>query len=76
MPLPIKRIRKATADNALSVLILTSEVTKQIADIMQFPPAQAAAGVLLLVFETIQVRKRPRSTATARHGTAFCDRGS
>ncbi|EIW56653.1 uncharacterized protein TRAVEDRAFT_49473 [Trametes versicolor FP-101664 SS1] len=54
MPLPIKRIRKATADNALSVLILTSEVTKQIADIMQFPPAQAAAGVLLLVFETIQ----------------------
>ncbi|KAI0632872.1 hypothetical protein C8Q77DRAFT_1263022 [Trametes polyzona] len=54
MPLPIKRIRKTTVDNALSALILTSEVTKEIADVMQFPPAQAAAGVLLLVFETIQ----------------------
>ncbi|KAI0370861.1 hypothetical protein BV20DRAFT_943216 [Pilatotrama ljubarskyi] len=55
MPLPIKIIRRAvTVNNALAALTVTSEVTKQIADIMQFPPAQAAAGVLLLVFETIQ----------------------
>ncbi|KAJ8482575.1 hypothetical protein ONZ51_g5267 [Trametes cubensis] len=54
MPLPIKRIRKVTADDALGALIATSAVTKEIADIMQFPPAQAAAGILLLVFQTIQ----------------------
>ncbi|KAI0668853.1 hypothetical protein C8Q78DRAFT_212859 [Trametes maxima] len=54
MPLRMVKIRKATADNALNVLVMTSAVTKEIADIMSFPPAQAAAGVLLLVFETIQ----------------------
>ncbi|KAH9893932.1 hypothetical protein C8Q73DRAFT_774184 [Cubamyces lactineus] len=54
MPLPIKRIRRVTADDALGALIATSAVTKEIADIMQFPPAQAAAGILLLVFQTIQ----------------------
>ncbi|KAI0830157.1 hypothetical protein BC628DRAFT_1473071 [Trametes gibbosa] len=55
MPLRVvKKIRKPTIDNALSVLVLTSSVTKEIADVMQFPPAQAAAGILLLVFETIQ----------------------
>ncbi|KAH9856382.1 hypothetical protein C2E23DRAFT_882451 [Lenzites betulinus] len=55
MPLRVvKKIRKSTLDNALSVLVLTSSVTKEIADVMQFPPAQAAAGILLLVFETIQ----------------------
>ncbi|KAI0776820.1 hypothetical protein BD413DRAFT_610404 [Trametes elegans] len=54
MPLKIVKIRRPTVDDALNGLILTSSVTKEIADIMQFPPAQAAAGVLLLVFETIQ----------------------
>lgn len=55
MPLPPKKICKAAADNALSVLIVASEVTKQIADVIQFPPAQAAARILLLIFETIQM---------------------
>ncbi|KAL7278617.1 hypothetical protein ACG7TL_007618 [Trametes sanguinea] len=54
MPLKIVKIRKVTADDALNALVATSAVSKQIADIMQFPPAQAAAGILLLVFETIQ----------------------
>ncbi|KAI8972561.1 hypothetical protein BD414DRAFT_425575 [Trametes punicea] len=54
MPFKIIKIRKVTADDAISALVATSAVSKQLADIMQFPPAQAAAGVLLLVFETIQ----------------------
>ncbi|KAI0651288.1 hypothetical protein C8Q79DRAFT_1004593 [Trametes meyenii] len=58
MPLRMIKVRKVTADNALNVLVLTSAVTKEIADIMSFPPAQAAAGVLLLVFETIQSNRQ------------------
>ncbi|KAI9057558.1 hypothetical protein FKP32DRAFT_1615265 [Trametes sanguinea] len=54
MPLKAIKIRKVTTDDALNALVATSAVSKQIADIMQFPPAQAAAGILLLVFETIQ----------------------
>ncbi|RDX41179.1 hypothetical protein OH76DRAFT_1489711 [Lentinus brumalis] len=48
------RASKLTANDALSALIATSSVTKEIADLLQFTPAKAAAGVLLLIFETLK----------------------
>lgn len=54
--MPLRYVRKRlTAENALSVAVATTAVTREIADMLQFPPARAAAGVLLLIFKTIQV---------------------
>ena len=55
--MPLRYIRKQlTAENALSVAVATTSVTRELADMLQFPPARAAAGILLLIFQTIQVR--------------------
>ncbi|RPD77045.1 hypothetical protein L226DRAFT_483343 [Lentinus tigrinus ALCF2SS1-7] len=48
------RPSKLTANDALSALIATSSVTREIADLLQFAPAKAAAGILLLIFETVK----------------------
>ncbi|KAI0717740.1 hypothetical protein C8T65DRAFT_571587 [Cerioporus squamosus] len=48
------RTGKLTANDALGALIATSSVTKEIADLLQFTPAKAAAGILLLIFETLK----------------------
>ncbi|PSR79848.1 hypothetical protein PHLCEN_2v6894 [Hermanssonia centrifuga] len=42
-------------ENALSVALATTAVTRELADMCQFPPVRAAAGLLLLIFQTIQV---------------------
>lgn len=54
--MPLRYVKKRlTAENALSVAIATTAVTRELADMTQFPPARAAAGLLLLIFQTIQV---------------------
>ena len=54
--MPLRYVRKAfTTENALSVAVGTTAVARELADILQVPPARAAAGVLLLIFKTIQV---------------------
>ncbi len=46
---------KFSTDDALSALITASSVTRDISDMLQFTPAKAAASILLLIFQTIQV---------------------
>ena len=47
--------RRFTAKNALTVAVATTSMTYELADIFQFPPARAATGILLLIFQTIEV---------------------
>ena len=47
-------IRKISGKDALQGLIATSSAAKEVADLLQFAPAKAAAGVLLLILETIK----------------------
>ena len=57
--MPLRYVRKRlTAENALSVAVATTSVTRELADMLQFPPARAAASILLLIFQTIQVSIR------------------
>lgn len=35
--------------------VATAEVGREISDLLQFPPARAATGILLVIFKTIQV---------------------
>lgn len=49
-------VRRVSGKDALSALIATSNVAREIADLLQCAPAKAAAGILLVIFETIQVR--------------------
>jgi hypothetical protein len=56
MPLRYVR-RRLTAENALAVAVATTSITNELADMLQFPPARAATGILLLIFKTIQVRE-------------------
>ena len=49
-------VRRLSGKDALNGLIATSSVTKEVADLLQFMPLKAAASLLLLVLETIQVR--------------------
>lgn len=54
--MPLRYVRKRlTAENVLSVAVTTTAITRELTDMLQFPPASAAAGVLLLIFRTIQV---------------------
>lgn len=54
--MPLRYIRsKITSGNALSVAVATAEVGREISDLLQFPPARAATGILLVIFKTIQV---------------------
>lgn len=58
--MPLRYVRsKLSADSALSVAVATTSITKELADMLQFPPARAAAGILLLIFQTIQVSSLP-----------------
>ncbi|OBZ74650.1 hypothetical protein A0H81_05439 [Grifola frondosa] len=60
--MPLRYIRsKVSADNAFNVVIATTAVTREIADLLQFPPAKAAASILLMVFQTIQSIQTNRS---------------
>ncbi|OCH91320.1 hypothetical protein OBBRIDRAFT_887032 [Obba rivulosa] len=60
--MPLRYIRsKVTAGAVLNVAITTTSVTKELADILQFPPASAAAALLLCIFETIQSLQTNRS---------------
>ncbi|THH31372.1 hypothetical protein EUX98_g2807 [Antrodiella citrinella] len=53
--MPLRYVRsKLTAVNALSVAVATTAITKELADMAQFPPAKAAASLLLVIFQTIQ----------------------
>ncbi|KAI0742707.1 hypothetical protein C8Q80DRAFT_1221158 [Daedaleopsis nitida] len=47
-------VRRVTGKDALSALIATSSITREIADLLQFAPAKAAASILLVIFETIK----------------------
>ena len=47
-------IRSLSAKDALTGLIATSSAAKEVADMLQFMPAKAAASILLLIFETIK----------------------
>lgn len=54
--MPIRYVRKTlTSENVLNVAVVTTSVAKELANITNFPPAQAAATILLGIFETIQV---------------------
>ena len=57
MPLRYVRTRnlKISTGNALSIAITTTSIASELADIAQFPPVRAAAAILLVIFETIQV---------------------
>ncbi|KAI0688494.1 hypothetical protein BC835DRAFT_1419088 [Cytidiella melzeri] len=46
--------RRLTAENALTVAVATTAITHELADMLQFPPARVATGILLLIFKTIQ----------------------
>ncbi|KAI0341257.1 hypothetical protein BDW22DRAFT_341386 [Trametopsis cervina] len=60
MPLRYVR-RKLTLENALTVAVATTSVTHELADLLQFPPARAATGILLLIFQTIQAIQTNRT---------------
>ena len=51
------QVRKVSGSDALSALITTSSITREVADLLQFAPAKAAASILLVIFETIKVRE-------------------
>ncbi len=54
--MPLRYVkRRLTAQNMLTVAVATTSVTYELADMLQFPPARAATGILLLIFQTIQV---------------------
>ena len=54
--MPLKYVRtKLTASNALSVAVATASISNELTDLLSFPPARAATGILLLIFKTIQV---------------------
>ena len=53
--MPLRYVRKLTADDALGIAIATTAVTRELADCLQFPPAKAAASLLCMIFQTIQV---------------------
>ena len=56
MPLKVKIIKaRVNSRTVLGVAASISSLTAQVADIVQFPPARAAATILLIIFETIQV---------------------
>lgn len=62
--MPLRYVRKRlTVENALTVAIATTAVTKELTDMLQFPPARAATGILLLIFQTIQVSYFPAVAA-------------
>lgn len=44
-----------SAETALSVVITTTSITRELADVCQFPPVRAAAGLVLMILKTIQV---------------------
>ncbi|KAI0077672.1 hypothetical protein K474DRAFT_1690765 [Panus rudis PR-1116 ss-1] len=50
-----------SGDNVLSAAIATTSITKELADMMQFPPARAAASILLMIFTTIQSMQSNRN---------------
>lgn len=54
--MPLRYVKRSlTAQNVLTVAVATTSVTYELADMLQFPPARAATGILLLIFQTIQV---------------------
>lgn len=54
--MPLRYVkRRLTGQNVLTVAVATTSVTYELADMLQFPPARAATGILLLIFQTIQV---------------------
>lgn len=55
--MPLRYVRKKlTAGNALTLAVVTASVSHELTDLLSFPPARAATGILLLIFKTIQVR--------------------
>ena len=55
--MPLRYVKKRlTTENVLSVAVATSELSREISDLLQFAPARAATGILYLIFKTIQVR--------------------
>lgn len=47
--------RTTSVEAVIAVGRTTSSLAREIADVCQFPPARAAAGLLVLIFETIEV---------------------
>lgn len=55
--MPLRYVRSKlslNADTALSAVVATTSITRDLSELTQFPPAKAAAGVLLVIFQTIQ----------------------
>jgi hypothetical protein len=50
------RLRKSSTEVVVGVVKTTSVLARDISDAMQFPPARAAAGLLVIILETIEVR--------------------
>jgi hypothetical protein len=48
-------LRTPSAEAVITVGRTTSTLARDIADACQFPPVRAAAGLLVLIFETIEV---------------------
>ena len=44
-----------SGETALSVMITTTSITRELADLCQFPPVRAAAGMVLMILKTVQV---------------------
>jgi hypothetical protein len=67
LPLPQRRPkRRATSGEALLTLgHTTSSLARDVADVLNCPPARAAAALILLIFETIEVQF-PRLCRKAR----------
>lgn len=55
--MPLRYIRRSvTAKSVLSAAVATTSVSRDLSSLLAFPPAKAAAGILFLIFKTIQVR--------------------
>jgi hypothetical protein len=50
--------RTSSAQAALSLGRTTSGLARDVADVLQFPPARAAAALLVLIFETVEGMRR------------------
>jgi hypothetical protein len=50
------RMRQSSTEVVVGVVKTTSVLARDISDAMQFPPARAAAGLLVIILETIEVR--------------------
>lgn len=55
MTLAKVKIRRSTTDTVMASARTTAFITRELADIAQFPPARAAATILVLIFDVVEV---------------------